>query len=76
MRLLPQGVEYVYFIDEIFLPDMPLLAGLAERKIKIGVQTRIDLWSEEAHSGAGQGGLRFNRGRRREYHRGRSRLPG
>lgn len=43
-----QGVEYIYFIDEIFLPDMPLLAALAERKIKIGVQTRIDLWNEEA----------------------------
>jgi anaerobic magnesium-protoporphyrin IX monomethyl ester cyclase len=43
-----QGVEYVYFIDEIFLPDAQLLAALAERKIKIGVQTRIDLWSEDA----------------------------
>lgn len=46
--LLRQGVEYVYFIDEIFLPDMPLLAALAERRVKIGVQTRLDLWSEEA----------------------------
>ncbi|MDQ2839671.1 MAG: TIGR04295 family B12-binding domain-containing radical SAM protein, partial [Acidobacteriota bacterium] len=27
--LLDQGVEYVYFIDEIFLPDSPLLAALA-----------------------------------------------
>ena len=47
-HLLRQGVEYVYFIDEIFLPDLPLLAALAEQKIKIGVQTRIDLWNEEA----------------------------
>jgi anaerobic magnesium-protoporphyrin IX monomethyl ester cyclase len=46
--LLSQGVEYIYFIDEIFLPDMALLAALAERKVKIGVQTRIDLWSHEA----------------------------
>ena len=46
--LLEQGVEYVYFIDEIFLPDATLLAALAERKVKIGVQTRIDLWSHEA----------------------------
>ena len=46
--LIRQGIEYVYFIDEIFLPDMQLLSGLAERKIKIGVQTRIDLWSEDA----------------------------
>jgi anaerobic magnesium-protoporphyrin IX monomethyl ester cyclase len=43
-----QGVEYIYFIDEIFLPDARLLAGLAERKVKIGVQTRIDLWNEES----------------------------
>ncbi len=43
-----QGVEYVYFIDEIFLPDLPLLAALAERKLKIGIQTRIDLWNEES----------------------------
>jgi len=47
-RFVAQGVEYIYFIDEIFLPDSPLLAALAERKLKIGVQTRIDLWSEEA----------------------------
>lgn len=46
--LLSQGVEYVYFIDEIFLPDTALLAALAERKVKIGVQTRIDLWNHEA----------------------------
>jgi anaerobic magnesium-protoporphyrin IX monomethyl ester cyclase len=43
-----QGVEYIYFIDEIFLPDAQVLAGLAERKIKMGVQTRIDLWNEDA----------------------------
>jgi anaerobic magnesium-protoporphyrin IX monomethyl ester cyclase len=46
-RFAAQGVEYIYFIDEIFLPDSPLLAALAERKLKIGVQTRIDLWSED-----------------------------
>ncbi len=46
--LIESGVEYIYFIDEIFLPDAALLSGLAERKIKIGVQTRIDLWKEEA----------------------------
>jgi B12-binding domain/radical SAM domain protein of rhizo-twelve system len=45
--LLKQGVEYIYFIDEIFLPNRELLEGLASRKAKIGVQTRIDLWSEE-----------------------------
>jgi anaerobic magnesium-protoporphyrin IX monomethyl ester cyclase len=46
--LLSQGVEYIYFIDEIFLPDAQLLAALAERRVKIGVQTRIDLWNQDA----------------------------
>jgi B12-binding domain/radical SAM domain protein of rhizo-twelve system len=42
--LLRQGVEYVYFIDEIFLPNQPLLEALVELPVKFGVQTRIDLW--------------------------------
>lgn len=45
-RLLDQGVTYLYFIDEIFLPQKPLLRALAERDVSFGVQTRIDLWSE------------------------------
>lgn len=47
-RFSGQGVEYIYFIDEIFLPDAQVLAGFADRRLKIGVQTRIDLWSEDA----------------------------
>ncbi|MBZ0157321.1 MAG: TIGR04295 family B12-binding domain-containing radical SAM protein [Alphaproteobacteria bacterium] len=43
--LLVQGVGYLYFIDEIFLPDHSLLLALRERKVKFGIQTRIDLWS-------------------------------
>ncbi len=43
--LLAQGVEYIYFIDEIFLPRVELLEALAERHVKIGIQTRIDLWN-------------------------------
>ena len=43
--LIAQGVEYVYFIDEIFLPAKDLLEALVDRPIKFGVQTRIDLWS-------------------------------
>src|SRR5206468_9978677 len=39
-----QGVEYVYFIDEIFLPNAELLEGLVSRGLKFGIQTRIDLW--------------------------------
>jgi len=46
--LVRRGVEYVYFIDEIFLPDAQLLNAVAERNIKIGVQTRIDLWNESS----------------------------
>ena len=46
-RLQAQGVEYVYFIDEIFLPNRPLLEGLVGRGLKFGVQTRIDLWKPE-----------------------------
>ncbi len=45
--LLAQGVEYIYFIDEIFLPSEPMLKAFAERRFKLGVQTRIDLWSEK-----------------------------
>jgi B12-binding domain/radical SAM domain protein of rhizo-twelve system len=45
--LIAQGVEYVYFIDEIFLPQRPLLEALAQRRILFGVQTRIDLWKPE-----------------------------
>ncbi|MBS1816891.1 MAG: TIGR04295 family B12-binding domain-containing radical SAM protein [Acidobacteria bacterium] len=45
--LCRQGLEYVYFIDEIFLPNRELLQALAQRGIKIGVQTRIDLWNHE-----------------------------
>ena len=43
--LLAQGVEYVYFIDEIFLPNAELLEALAARHVVFGIQTRIDLWS-------------------------------
>jgi anaerobic magnesium-protoporphyrin IX monomethyl ester cyclase len=46
-RFIAQGVEYVYFIDEIFLPNRELLQALAGRGLKLGVQTRIDLWSHE-----------------------------
>jgi hypothetical protein len=42
-----QGVEYVYFIDEIFLPNADLLNGLVGRGLKFGVQTRIDLWKPD-----------------------------
>lgn len=46
-RLIAQGVRYVYFVDEIFLPWRQLLEALRERPIQFGVQTRIDLWKPE-----------------------------
>lgn len=45
-NLIAQGVEYVYFIDEIFLPNRSLLEALVNRQVKFGVQTRIDLWTQ------------------------------
>ena len=45
--LVAQGVEYLYFIDEIFLPNRALLEALVSRRIEFGVQTRIDLWKPE-----------------------------
>jgi anaerobic magnesium-protoporphyrin IX monomethyl ester cyclase len=44
--LIAQGVEYVYFVDEIFLPNRPLLEALVERNVIFGIQTRIDLWTQ------------------------------
>ena len=45
--LIADGATYVYFIDEIFLPQRPLLEALATRPIQFGVQTRIDLWKPD-----------------------------
>jgi anaerobic magnesium-protoporphyrin IX monomethyl ester cyclase len=45
--LVAQGIEYVYFIDEIFLAFAPVLETIAARGIKFGIQTRIDLWSPQ-----------------------------
>jgi B12-binding domain/radical SAM domain protein of rhizo-twelve system len=45
--LIAQGATYLYFIDEIFLPQKPLLEALVGRNIKFGVQTRIDLWKPD-----------------------------
>jgi B12-binding domain/radical SAM domain protein of rhizo-twelve system len=45
--LIAQGIEYIYFIDEIFLPNRELLQALVGRGLKLGVQTRIDLWNHE-----------------------------
>ena len=55
-RLTAQGVGYVYFIDEIFLPQRPLLEALATRELQFGVQTRIDLWKPEMLGLLGEAG--------------------
>jgi anaerobic magnesium-protoporphyrin IX monomethyl ester cyclase len=45
--LIAQGVGYLYFVDEIFLPQKALLEALVQRDIQFGIQTRIDLWKPE-----------------------------
>jgi anaerobic magnesium-protoporphyrin IX monomethyl ester cyclase len=51
-----QGVEYIYFIDEIFLPHAELLRGLLGRGLKFGMQTRIDLWKPQVLELLGRAG--------------------
>lgn len=49
--LIARGVDYIYWIDEIFGVGKPvrrLLQELASRAVTIGLQTRIDLWDEES----------------------------
>lgn len=49
-QLIARGVDYIYFIDEIFGVGRnvrDLLEELARRPVSIGFQTRIDLWNEE-----------------------------
>lgn len=50
------GVEYIYFIDEIFLPNRELLEALVDRPVVFGVQTRIDLWTPAMLDLLGRGG--------------------
>ena len=48
-QLLARGVDYIYFIDEIFGVGRQvhvLLEELARRPVSIGFQSRIDLWDE------------------------------
>lgn len=50
-QLLARGVDYIYFIDEIFgvgKQVRTLLEEIARRPLSIGFQTRIDLWDEES----------------------------
>ena len=54
--LVAQGVTYLYFIDEIFLPRADLLEALVSRPVQFGIQTRIDLWKPEMLALLGQAG--------------------
>lgn len=50
-QLIAHGVDYIYFIDEIFGVGnqvRKLLEELARRPVSIGFQTRIDLWDKDS----------------------------
>ncbi len=50
-QLIARGVDYIYFIDEIFGVGKQvhiLLEEIAKRNVSIGFQSRIDLWNEES----------------------------
>ncbi|HZC44553.1 MAG TPA: TIGR04295 family B12-binding domain-containing radical SAM protein, partial [Acidobacteriaceae bacterium] len=50
-QLIARGVDYIYFIDEIFGVGKQvrrLLEEIAKRPVSIGFQTRIDLWNKES----------------------------
>ena len=50
-QLIMRGVDYIYFIDEIFGVGKQvrmLLEEIAKRPVSIGFQSRIDLWDEES----------------------------
>ena len=54
--LIAQGVGYLYFIDEIFLPQRALLEALKARNVAFGIQTRIDLWKPDLLQLLGEAG--------------------
>ena len=71
-RLIAQGVEYVYFIDEIFLPNAAAAggAGRARRRVR---RPDPDRPVEAGDAGAARARrLRLDRGRRREHDRPRA----
>jgi anaerobic magnesium-protoporphyrin IX monomethyl ester cyclase len=50
-QLIARGVDYIYFIDEIFgvgKQVLTLLEEIAKRPVSIGFQSRIDLWNEQS----------------------------
>jgi anaerobic magnesium-protoporphyrin IX monomethyl ester cyclase len=55
-ELRAHRVRYVYFIDEIFLPNRPLLQRLVGSGLAFGIQTRLDLWKPEMLDLLGEAG--------------------
>jgi anaerobic magnesium-protoporphyrin IX monomethyl ester cyclase len=55
-HLVANGVEYVYFIDEIFVPDGALLDELAKLPLRFGIQMRIDNWTKDMLDRLGHAG--------------------
>ena len=50
-QLIARGVDYIYFIDEIFgvgKQVRSLLEEISLRPVSIGFQSRIDLWDEDS----------------------------
>jgi len=45
--LIADGARYIYFVDEIFLPNAALLEALVARDVSFGIQTRIDLFKPD-----------------------------
>ena len=70
--LIAAGVTYLYFIDEIFLPQAPLLQALLDRPVQFrGADPHRPVEARNAGS-AGRGRLRVHRGRGGEPDRGRT----
>ncbi|MGH9413664.1 MAG: TIGR04295 family B12-binding domain-containing radical SAM protein [Terriglobales bacterium] len=58
-RLVKLGIDYIYFIDEIFgcgKSTQALLDGLRRLPVRFGMQTRIDLWNEDTLAALGAAG--------------------
>jgi B12-binding domain/radical SAM domain protein of rhizo-twelve system len=73
--MLERGVRYVYFVDEIFVPDGKLLDALTVRDVAFGVQMRIDNWSRPMLVRLGQAGcVSIEAGMESVTHAGRSLL--
>jgi anaerobic magnesium-protoporphyrin IX monomethyl ester cyclase len=73
--LVAQGVEYIYFIDEIFMPDRALLEAMVDRPVDFGVQLRIDNWTPDQLALLGRAGcLSIEAGMESISERGRSLL--